>query len=107
MAAWAISRAWASDNDPARNASATTGRSASSPTISMVAIAVPTAVPVFDAIQAAAERNPSRRHNALSSNVAVANTRNAASSRSASAHCSTTQAASVPLEPVDVDFGHQ
>ena len=40
-----------------------------------MAIAGPTAVPVFDAIQAATDRNPSRRHNALSSNVAAAITR--------------------------------
>jgi len=82
-----------SDNSPARNASAATGRSARWSTISMVRIAVPTAVPVLDAIHAAAERNPSRRHNALSCNDAVTKTRTAAKSRSASAHSSTNRAA--------------
>jgi hypothetical protein len=37
-----------------------------------VATAGPTVVPVFDAIHAATDRNPSRRHNALSCNVAAA-----------------------------------
>jgi hypothetical protein len=60
----------------------------------MVAIAVPTAVPVFDAIHVATERKPSRRHNALFSMVAAAITRTAATRRSASAHTSTTCAAS-------------
>ena len=43
---------------------------------------------------AANDRNPSRRHTALFSNVAATTTRNAAKSRSASAHSSTTRAAS-------------
>jgi hypothetical protein len=49
---------------------------------------------VFDAIHCPTDLNPSRRHNALSSNVAAATTRNAPSSRSTSAHSSTIRAAS-------------
>jgi hypothetical protein len=74
-------------------------RSASCPAISTASMAGPTAVPVLAAIHAATDRNPSPRHTAAPSSLAAVITRSAASTRSASAHCSTTRAAAGTSSP--------
>jgi hypothetical protein len=54
----AISLTWASERHPSRKAAPVAGRSSSSRSVSIAAIAGPTGVPASAAIHAAADRKP-------------------------------------------------